>query len=468
MRFKKIIVMIITAVSAASLPVDGAFAVSSDDSAVKSTQSFYEQWKQTYVVQDSYVSGEPQYYVYYGEEKYSGGQPVEVTVSEAHGYGMLITACLADYDSEAHELFDGMYRYYKAHPSSIGPNLMSWQQIDNGKAIVDASGSDSAADGDMDIAYSLLIADSVWGSDGEINYKQAAVDVINDIMTYEVNKTDWIIQLGDWAYGSKEGDEYYAATRASDFIMQYMPVFAEAADDERWLNVYESTYDIINSITADYDTGLLPDFIVKDSSGRFVPAKENFLEDVTDGMYAYNSCRTPWRISMDYLVNGNESAKAFSDKLNAWITKKTGGNPENILAGYKIDGTDYADYEDLCFTVPFLISAMTDEKYSDWKNSLWEYISDYGEDVYYGDTIKMLCMISYSGMWKVPGASDSDSKGDINNDGSVNIADLVLLNSHLLSRAPLSAEQGERADMNSDKIVDAFDSVFLRKAIING
>lgn len=53
------------------------------------------------------------------------------------------------------------------------------------------------------------MADSIWGSDGEIPYKQTAIDIINDIMTYEVNKTDWIMQLGDWVYSSKEGDEYY-------------------------------------------------------------------------------------------------------------------------------------------------------------------------------------------------------------------------------------------------------------------
>ncbi|MDE5619381.1 MAG: hypothetical protein K2O29_02985 [Ruminococcus sp.] len=52
-------------------------------------------------------------------------------------------------------------------------------------------------------------------------------------MEYEVNKTDWVLQLGDWAYWSDERDVNYSATRASDFIMQYMPVFAEVTGDER-------------------------------------------------------------------------------------------------------------------------------------------------------------------------------------------------------------------------------------------
>lgn len=463
MRIKKITACILSALSVMAFPLNYAGAVQDHSDSRKTVQQFYEYWKDKYVAEDTYVSSnDPQYYVYYAEEGQS-----EVTVSEAHGYGMLITACFADYDSEAKELFDGMYHFYISHLSSIGSHLMAWQQMDTGSAIVNTPDADSATDGDMDIAYALLIADSIWGSGGEINYKQAAVDIINDIMEYEVNKTDWILQLGDWAYYEDEGETYYAAARSSDFIMQYMPVFAEVSGDSRWLNVYDSTYDIIDSITSQYNTGLLPDFIVKDSSGKFVPAEPEFLEDVTDGMYAYNSCRTPWRIPMDYLMNGNEKSKAFSDMLNEWIVNKTGGDPESILAGYEINGTDYADYEDLCFTAPFLVSAMTDEKYSDWEDSLRQYIYDYGDDVYFGDTIKMLCLITYSGMWKVPGENMPVLKGDINIDGTVNSADLIRLNSHLLGRKRLTADEGSRADMNEDGNVDCFDSVFLRKAILN-
>ena len=211
------------------------------------TLEFYDYWKDKYIVKDKYADT-PQYYVWYSDTPYSDNNTgTEVTVSEAHGYGMLITASMAEYDSNAKDIFDGMYYYYRNHLSNIGSNLMAWQQQDNGKAIVNVSGADSATDGDLDIAYSLLMADSIWGSDGDINYKQTAVDVINDIMEYEVNKTDWILQLGDWVSLSDENDTVYSATRASDFIMQYMPVFAEVTGDERWINVYNSTYTIIRA-----------------------------------------------------------------------------------------------------------------------------------------------------------------------------------------------------------------------------
>lgn len=77
-------------------------------------QSFIITGKKDYVVQDTYVDDEKQYYVWYSDEEYSDDNTgIEVTVS----------------------------------------------------------GADSATDGDMDIAYSLLIVDSVWGSDEGIDYK---------------------------------------------------------------------------------------------------------------------------------------------------------------------------------------------------------------------------------------------------------------------------------------------------------
>lgn len=383
-------------------------SMADDSSATTNTLSeetvdFYEKWKNEYVIKNSYITNEDQYYVWYSGETYSqNNSATAVTVSEAHGYGMLITVSMADYDKDAKSIFDGMYRYYRAHLSSIGPNLMAWQQEDNGRAIVDTTGSDSATDGDMDIAYALLMADSIWGSDGEIPYKQTAIDIINDIMTYEVNKTDWIMQLGDWVYSSKEGDEYYSATRSSDFILQYMPVFAKITGDERWLKVYESTYNIINSITDEYNVGILPDFIVKDDdSGAFVPASPNYLESEYDGAYYYNSCRTPWRISMDYLINGNEDALAFSEMLNGFILDSTDGEPQRIRAGYKLDGTPIENYEELCFTAPFMIAAACGTN-QEWHDSIRNAVINYGNDVYYGDSIKMLCLIVDDGGWIVP------------------------------------------------------------------
>lgn len=430
------------------------------------TVEFYNYWKERYVVQDTYVTDEKQYYVWYSDEEYSDNNTgIEVTVSEAQGYGMLIAASMAEYDIYAKDIFDGMYRYYRSHLSEIGPNLMAWQQQDNGTAIVNVSGADSATDGDMDIAYSLLIADSVWGSDEGIDYKQSAIDIINDIMKYEVNKTDWVLQLGDWAYYTDESDVNYSATRASDFIMQYMPVFAEVTGDERWLNVYDSTYRIIDSIVDEYNTGILPDFIVKDSeTGKFIPSPPNFLESEYDGYYYYNSCRTPWRIGMDYLINKNSSAKKFSDTITSFISKATNGDPSEIKAGYTLDGTPVEDYDDLCFIAPFMITSAYDDDKT-WHDAVRDTVLNYGEDVYFGDTIKMLCLMVDDGGWIVPEYRQESVEGDVNSDGEFSVADVVSMQKYILGTESL--KDLKAGDVNKDGYADSFDLSLMKKMIIS-
>lgn len=453
----------------ASLPIAGSTCVQAEDTngLTSETVEFYNYWKEKYIVNNKYTDSN-QYYVWYSDTPYSDNTTgVEVTVSEAHGYGMLITAAMAEYDDDAKEIFDGMYAYYKAHPSGIGPNLMAWQQQDNGSAIVDASGADSATDGDMDIAYALLMADSIWGSDGDINYKQSAIDVINDIMKYEVNKEDWILQLGDWAYWSEKGETEYSATRASDFIMQYMPVFAEVTGDDRWLNVYDSTYTIINSIVDEYGTGILPDFIVKDSeTGKFIPSPANFLESDYDGYYYYNSCRTPWRISMDYLINGNEDAKKFADSITAFIIDSTKGDPSEIKAGYTLDGKNLEDYDDLCFTAPFMLAAACGDN-TEWHDAVRETAVDYGEDVYFGDTIKMLCLIVDDGGWIVPKTNENTGNvvGDVNKDGKFSIADVVTMQNYLIGKDTLI--DWKAGDINKDEIIDVFDLCRMKNMVLS-
>lgn len=461
----------ISAVILASTVLQGVapFAVSADNTQLsQDTINFYNQWKEKYLVQDNYVTDETQYYVYYSEEKFQGNASVAVTVSEAHGYGMLITASMAEYDENAKEYFDGMYRYFKAHPSDIGTNLMSWQQCDNGKELIDGAEEgamtggfcDSATDGDMDIAYSLLMADKIWGSDGDIDYYSEAVAVIDDIMKYDVNHEYWTLTLGDWVSECDRTENYYSATRCSDFIVQYLPVFAEVSGNDDWLKVYDTTYSIINSIVDEYRTGILPDFVIRDADGKYIPAPADFLESENDGNYYYNSCRVPWRISMDYLVNDNENALAFANAINNFMADSTNGDPWEVMAGYTPTGTAIEDYNDLCFVAPLLISAKCSED-TQWHDAVREVVLDYGDDVYYGDTIKMLCLIIDDGGWIVPTKKGQGNVVcDVNNDGIFDIADLVAMQKYINNNGVLS--DWKAGDLNGDNRIDVFDFCLMR------
>ncbi len=369
-------------------------------------RSFYDGWKNKYLINGCESD---HYYVFFD----SGNT---VTVSEAMGYGMIIIPLMAGYDANALNYFDGLYRYYKAHPSSITPNLMAWKQITD---CVNADGPDSASDGDIDIAFGLLLAHAQWGSQGEINYLQEAVLIINDMMGQDaaqgdINQDLDIVKLGDWV-GS---GNFMNGTRTSDFIMDHFRAFSCAATDTVWDGVVEKCYDLINDMQTNYSsaTGLLPDFI-DDVDALPKPADPNFLEGPNDGEYSYNACRDPWRLANDYLINGDERARAAVVKINQWLLESTGGSANNVYAGYHLDGTRLNGWSDISFTAPFTVGAMVDTANQEWLNALYSKIllSNIANGAYYDNTLKLLSLITLSGNYWVPPCEILNGTDDLSN-----------------------------------------------------
>ena len=359
----------------------------------QAVRDFYDQWKAAYVKQ---VCGPGRYVV---EAKAGGGN---LTVSEAHGYGMVLMALMAGHDPQAQTIFDGMFAYFRDHPSGITPSLMSWYQSGS---CANANGNDTASDGDLDIAFALLLADKQWGSCGAVNYLAEAQNVIAGIESGELDATKQFVKLGDWV---SPGDAPYDdATRSSDFMPDHYRSFLAATSDTTWTNVLEQTYDIVAALQANHSpaTGLLPDFVI-DPLGTPDPAPANFLEGVTDGAYAYNACRDPWRLGTDFLISGETRAKAAVQAINAWIRAKTANDPEAITAGWKLDGTDTpgTNYRSMAFVAPFGVGAMVDASNQAWLDDVWDLVvaTPVGAEGYYENTLKLLSMIVMSGNWWAP------------------------------------------------------------------
>ncbi|MCF7522424.1 glycosyl hydrolase family 8 [Levilactobacillus brevis] len=65
-----------------------------------------------------------------------------------------------------------MYKYYRAHRISSSLPLMQWKQTKRaGKMTSVGSEKNSATDGDLDIAYALILADKKWGASRLITSK---------------------------------------------------------------------------------------------------------------------------------------------------------------------------------------------------------------------------------------------------------------------------------------------------------
>lgn len=87
-----------------------------------------------------------------------------------------------------------------------------------------------------------------------------------------------------------------------------------------------------------------------------------------------------------------------------------------------------------------------------------------GEKVVLGSNGQSYQCVNFT-VFAVP-VSTVTVKGDINKDGKVGVSDIVLIQRHLLNIAPLTVEQAESADMDDNKIIDSFDEVLIRKALI--
>ena len=370
----------------------------SRDQLDRATLTFFQSWKAKYLV----ASRTPgQFYVRVDEQE-KGKGPKKISVSEGHGYGMLIAAFMAGAEPQAHDYFDGLWRFARAHPSHINPRLMAWMQV-TGEGDAPDGGDDSATDGDLDIAHALLLADAQWGSGGAVNYREEARAVIAAIKQDEINRETWTAKLGDWA--DAKGKMFFS-TRASDFMPGHFRAFQKATGDADWARVVDAGYRIVDGIQTRFSpmTGLPPDFIVGLNKEPNPPAGK-FLEGKHDGHFSYNSCRVPFRLGVDCALHGEPRAKAALERINVWVKTQAGGHPEKIVAGYDLAG-HILDRDDrsIAFTACFGVGAMCDAANQDWLNALWDYVvaSDSRDDRYYGRTLKMLCIIAMSGNWWSP------------------------------------------------------------------
>jgi endo-1,4-beta-D-glucanase Y len=359
-----------------------------------SVKSYYDYWKKTYVRQSNGVTPGGGYYVFM---KGTGGSGDEITTSEAHGYGMIIFALMAGYDSQAKRYFDGMFNMFDKHRSKNNPNNMSWA-ID--KSELPSKDQDSATDGDMDIAYALLLAHHQWGSNGSIDYLAHARKIITDgVKGAAMGRESKRTLLGDSCT-----DQY--ATRASDWMTDHFKAYQHATRDNFWGEATNTVYGLIKQITINHapNTGLMPDFVVGRSAR---PASPHFLEAKTDGDYSWNACRYPWRLATDFAHYGAPEARAAANKVVNWLKRSAGADPRNIKAGYKLDGTPLVDYGSAAFTSPFIAACIVDHSHQAFMNSGWEVIKKWRNGDYYGDTINLLCMFLISGNWWSPTSADS-------------------------------------------------------------
>ena len=368
----------------------------SQDQRLAALDRFWQSWKSVYLKEGcggAYVDTAAD-----GNPTYGDGAPETLTVSEAHGYGMLALVNMAERDPHTKPLFDEMLTYFRLHPAASGPGLMAWNQT---RDCTDApEGKMTASDGDIDIALALQLAEEEWGG-----YADDAAEVRAAILAHEITRHD-LVSLGDWA----TYEVYDIASRSSDFMPYNLSVFADAPgqDASRWIEIRDAGYEVWGRISAHYakDTGLVPDFMVGMPDDPR-PAPPEFLEGAYDGYYSWNALRYPYRLAADYRISRDPRAAERLMRINAWIRTETGGDPSRIASTYRLDGSIPRDGRwtgEVGWISMFAAGAIagSGDPAADqaWMDALWTAMVaiPIEEGDYFGNTLKLLAMIDLAEM----------------------------------------------------------------------
>ncbi|NLR62768.1 T9SS type A sorting domain-containing protein [Chitinophaga varians] len=369
-----------------------------------SVASYYDYWKATYLKNN--LTSLPGGYYVKGEITGNPDGYKALGSSEGQGYGMVIVALMAGHDPNAQTIFNGLFKTARAFHSSENPKLMGWVVADAASA---QGHFGSATDGDIDIAYALILAHYQWGSNGAINYLAEAKDMINNGLKVSYVTTNKRLSLSD----SDSKSTY--DTRPSDWMMDHMRAFYQETGDATWTSVINNLYSVYSQFSATYSstTGLISDFVVKNPPE---PAPQNFLDEYPEtNEYNYNACRVPLRIVMDYAMYGNSNALTITNKMVNWVKTKTNNNPTAIVDGYKLNGSNRGSGQEAVFIGPFVAASVVSSNNQAFLNAGWNWLKS-AKSGYYSDSYGLLCQLFISGNWWIPGNS-----GPVNQPPTVSI-----------------------------------------------
>lgn len=300
---------------------------------------------------------------------------------------------MAGYDSDAKKYFDGLVKIFDATRSVNNNQLMAWlitEKEDGGGKL------GSATDGDLDVAYGLLLAHAQWGSEGSINYLAKARQMINQgVKSSLIASSTKRLMLGDW-------DKNAYSSRPSDWMPGHLKAFHSFTNDVVFLQTVDTILSLSRQLQLVYasESGLLPDFVL----GQVVqPAHANFLEGPYDGAYNWNACRVPWRMAVDFFHYNDAQTRGILERINTWIVLKTAGNPQQIKSGYYLNGTMIPgrNYLSMAYAAPLTLSGIISGSNQNWLTLGWEMMKS-SKTSYYPDSINLLSMLLLSGNWWSP------------------------------------------------------------------
>lgn len=374
-----LIILVSSAICIAIYSTQSTKHISSVDE--KTIKQHYRIWKEDFLIGTNHAK-----FVRTNTDK-------DQTLSEAQGYGMLITVMAAKQKIGNKESFDQLTQYYLNHCLSENNSLMAWRQnLVNNQMVSTRAEKTSATDGDLDIAYALILADEQWGSNGKFNYHLLASELIDSIKKWEINSETGLPKVGNWANSA----ETEKIVRTSDLITAYFRKFASFTHDGSWTKIAQNSQRVLSNLSGQNKSGLMADFVTV--SGRQLTigkVKANQVASKYDADYGFNACRIPWRVAFDYQLNRSRVSKEIVMKMNKFFAKR-----KSITTVYKITGEPVEEYKNVAFTAPVAYAAQVTSNKTLERRHTKVLTATMATDEYYPATLQMLMLLASGSLEK--------------------------------------------------------------------
>ncbi|KNY25430.1 glycosyl hydrolase family 8 [Pseudobacteroides cellulosolvens] len=385
--------------------------------------------------------------------------------SEGQSYGMMHCVQM-DKKTE----FDKLWKWAKTYmqqKSGQFKGFFAWQCRTDGSHMDETP----ASDGDEYFAMALLFASKRWGNGTGIFNYEAEANAILDACLHQsddgqgynlINKNS-----NQVVFCPSAGN--YDFTDPSYHLPGFYELFAlwgPEKDRETWKKVAATSREFFKKTTHP-TTGLAPDYANFDGSPKSVSWGTEHVD------FRYDAWRTVNNSAFDFAWFKKDAwASTYADRIQDFFVSKG----RTTYGGcYKLDGTQLnTDHSPGLVAMNAVASlAATKAQAYDFVEDLWKLSAPSGQYRYYDGCLFMFGLLHVSGNFRIWGAAEptelpSDTptptkdtsgpavKGDLNNDGVINMADVILIATAF--NATSGSEKYKAAyDLNNDGAINMAD-----------
>jgi endoglucanase len=230
-----------------------------------------------------------------------------ITTSEGQSYTLMRAVWMDDRDT-----FDKAWKWTKDNMQR-DDKLLSWrfgEKPDGSFGIQDdRGGQNTASDGDVDIAYALIMASNRWKEDDYLYDAKTMIDSIWEKEVVDING-ELLLASNDIERNNQES----ILVNPSYFAPYAYRVFAKVDPTRDWNGLVDGSYSLLfaatdSALDTQTSAGLTPNWVRVDrATGQVSP------EPTLDANYGYDAFRTPWRLTLDYRYNKDVRALQVLNK----------------------------------------------------------------------------------------------------------------------------------------------------------